>query len=234
MKIKIKRENGYEEFEFENAVTLLEALYNIKQNSDATLTFSSGCRSQICGECAVIVNGKHQLACGYKVQDGDEVEPIKNMPILRDLKVDRSKSMQTLTNAKAELLEYKQEVLSPKDEDLTQVQTDCILCNSCFSSCPVFSLNPNFLGPFALTRVYRYAVDKREANQKEHIDTIQQNGVWDCTLCGECTMACPKGIDPKADIMQLRNLSAKHGYMDPNFANNNFGGGFGFDPNGGF
>ena len=234
MKIKIKRKNGYEEFEFENAVTLLEALYSIKQNSDATLTFSSGCRSQICGECAVIVNGKHQLACGYKVQDGDEVEALKNMPILRDLKVDRSKSMQTLTNAKAELLKYKKEILSPKDEDLTQVQTDCILCNSCFSSCPVFSLNPNFLGPFALTRVYRYAVDKREANQKEHIDTIQQNGVWDCTLCGECTMACPKGIDPKADIIQLRNLSAKHGYMDPNFTNNSFGGGFGFDPNGGF
>jgi len=237
MKIKIKRGNSFEEFEFSKAVTLLEALYEIKKNSDATLTFSSGCRSQVCGECAVIVNGKHRLACGYKVCDGDEVEPLKNMRVLKDLKVDRASSLKTLTSSKAHLIEYKKEVLTPSDEMKSQIQTDCILCSSCYSACPVYSVNKEFLGPFALTRVYRYSTDKREAKDKEHIDAIQSNGVWDCTLCNECTIACPKGIDPKGDIVNLRNMGAKYGYMDPNFVTNSFGGfssGFGFDPNGGF
>ena len=58
---------------------------------------------------------------------------------------------------------------------------------------------------------------------KSKIDLIQQNGIWDCTLCGECTAVCPQNIDPKMDIMNLRSKSAKYGYMDPNFGS--FGGG---------
>jgi fumarate reductase iron-sulfur subunit len=83
-------------------------------------------------------------------------------------------------------------------------------------------------------------MDKREGAPKEIIDAIQSNGVWDCTLCGECTAVCPKGIDPKMDITMLRGESVKHGYSDPSFATQSFGtpdfggGGFGFDPNSGF
>ena len=80
----------------------------------------------------------------------------------------------------------------------------------------------------------RYVEDKREADKKAIIDSVQKDGVWDCTLCGECTLVCPKGIDPKGDILQLRNISASFGYLDPNFSSGGFGGGFGFDPNGGF
>jgi len=87
-------------------------------------------------------------------------------------------------------------------------------------------VNTNFKGPFSLTRVWRYVSDKRVLNQKEKIDNIQQNGVWDCTLCNECTLVCPQEISSKADIEKLRSKSAIAGYSDPNFAS--FGGGFGF------
>ena len=99
----------------------------------------------------------------------------------------------------------------------------------------MYAANPDFLGPFALTRAYRYSVDKRESDVKALIDTVQNNGVWDCTLCGECTLACPKGIDPKMDITMLRGESLNHGYTDPSFAAQSFGTpDFGFDPNAGF
>ena len=99
----------------------------------------------------------------------------------------------------------------------------------------MYAVNPEFLGPFALTRAYRYATDKREENSKTIIDNIQSNGVWDCTLCGECTLACPKGIDPKMDIMMLRGKSLQHGHKDPTLATQSFGEpNFGFDPNSGF
>ena len=240
MQINIQRDKSIESFNVSEGLTLLSALYEIKSQKDATLTFSAGCRASVCGTCAVRVNGREELACAYKVKEGDLIEPLKYHPVLRDLKVDKDRAKETLIRSQGWLHCYKETIMTPKDEHKTERQTDCILCDSCYSACPVFAVNPDFLGPFALTRAYRYSVDKREENEKSIIDAVQQNGVWDCTLCGECTAVCPKGIDPKMDITMLRSESIKHGHSDPSFATQSFGtpdfggGGFGFDPNGGF
>jgi len=228
--------NSHQTYTLEdNETTLLHALADIKATQDATLTFTAGCRASVCGTCAVRVNGKEELACAYKVQDGDVVEPINYHPLLRDLKVDKNKAKETLLKSTAWLHSATEASPTPKDEKFTERQTDCILCDSCYSACPVYAVMPDFLGPFALTRAYRYSVDKREGDVKGIIDNIQDNGVWDCTLCGECTLACPKGIDPKMDIMMLRGESLRHGYPDPSFATQSFGEpSFGFDPNSGF
>ena len=204
-------------------IPLLSALTYIKETQDATLTFSAGCRASVCGTCAVRVNGREELACAYKVKPGDIVEPIQYHPVLRDLKVDKDKAKETLQKGTAWLQQYKETSLTHKDEKQTEKQTDCILCDSCYSACPVMAVSPEFLGPFALTRAYRYVADPREGNIKSIIDAIQTNGVWDCTLCGECTAVCPKGIDPKIDITMLRSSSAQYGYTDPNFSSMNFG-----------
>lgn len=235
MTINIQREKSIETFEVSSNITLLAALYEIKEQKDTSLTFSAGCRASVCGTCAVRVNGREELSCAYKVQDGDLIEPLQYHPVLRDLKVDKHKAKETLTRSTAWLQEYQEASLNHKDEMQTEKQTDCILCDSCYSACPVYAVNPDFLGPFTLTRAYRYSVDKQEANAKAIIDNIQTNGVWDCTLCGECTAVCPKGIDPKMDITMLRGTSLQHGHSDPSFATQSFGTpDFGFDPNGGF
>jgi fumarate reductase iron-sulfur subunit len=91
----------------------------------------------------------------------------------------------------------------------------------------VLEINPNFIGAFALSRAYRYTSDPRETQIKTIIDNVQTNGIWDCTLCGECTAVCPQGIDPKMDITMLRSQSTQFGYSDPNFMAMDFGfGGF--------
>lgn len=216
-------------------ITLLNALTYIKSTQDATLTFTAGCRASVCGTCAMRVNGREELACAYKVKEGDVVEPLQYHPVLRDLKVDKDKAKETLNKSTAWLQSYTEASLTHKDEKFTEIQTDCILCDSCYSACPVYAVNPKFLGPFSLTRAYRYSSDKREDAAKSIIDNIQSNGVWDCTLCGECTLVCPKGIDPKMDITMLRGLSVQEGYADPTFAQQSFGTpDFGFDPNAGF
>ncbi|WP_428739929.1 succinate dehydrogenase/fumarate reductase iron-sulfur subunit [Sulfurimonas sp.] len=233
MKITIKRDDAFEIYELEDgAYTLLEALEKIKHEIDNTLSFSSGCRSSVCGSCAMRVNEKEVLACSYKVEDGDTVEPLNNMPIIRDLVVDMDKSYEMNVKAKAWLNKLNHEAtLDHEAEKINEVQSDCILCGSCYSSCPVYAVNGEFLGPFSLTRVWKYVGDKREADAKEKIDIIQTNGVWDCTLCNNCTVVCPQNISSKADIEKLRIRSSMFGYSDPNFGN--FGGGFdsgfGFD-----
>lgn len=228
MKISIKRDNGIVEYNIEdNGSTLLEILNEIKTKTDPTLTYNSGCRSGVCGSCALRVNSKEVLACSYRIKDGDIIEPLNNMPVIRDLAVDMDKAYSFNSRAKAwQSSESENISLSPQDEKLNELQSDCILCASCYSACPVYALNSEFLGPFSLTRVWRYVSDKRESDAKDKIDNIQTNGVWDCTLCNECTLVCPQGISSKADIEKLRAKSAMYGYMDPNFGS--FGGGLSF------
>jgi len=228
MKIKIQRDN-IKEYETDlHDSTLLEFLQNIKTTVDSTLTYSSGCRSGVCGSCAVRVNSKEVLACSHKVKDGDLVEPLRNCDIIRDLVVDMDKAYSFNNKAKAWQSKDSQNILlSPENEKINEIQTDCIMCSSCYSACPVYAVNDDFLGPFSLTRIWRYVSDKRETSPEEKINTIQTNGVWDCTLCNECTIVCPQDISSKADIEKLRARSAMHGFIDPNVSN--FDSGFGFD-----
>jgi len=259
MQITIQRDTKRETFPIERskAVTLLAAFYEIKSKIDPSLTFGAGCRSGVCGSCAVLVNGREQLACSYRHQEGDLIAPLRYHPLLRDLKVDKSRAHNTLQDIvgaplmgtlpeKTDTPSHTKElpVSTPEDEAKTRMQTDCILCDSCYSACPVLAVNPNFLGPFALTRAWRYIAasppkEVFQSNASQHsslLDSVQINGIWDCTLCGECTVACPQGIDPKTDILMLRGESGKAGYTDPhsgamdfgtpNFGAPDFGGGF--------
>ena len=236
MKISIKRYETQPQLKEEileykvdlKNATLLEVLTEIKTKQDATLTFASGCKSSVCGSCAMRVNGKEVLACSYKVQENDFIEPLKNSPIIRDLVVNMDDAYKFNVKAKTWQSSLSREVaITQEDEKINEVQSDCILCGSCYSACPVYAVNKEFLGPFALTRVWKYVSDKRENQANKKIDNIQTNGVWDCTLCNECTLVCPQGISSKMDIEKLRAKSAMQGYMDPNMGS--FGGGFGFD-----
>ena len=233
MKIKIKRDEQFEEFTFElENPTLLEVLNFIKSSEDKTLSFTSGCRSGVCGSCSVRVNEVEVLACSYKVSDGDRVEPLRNMPILRDLVVDMDKAYAMNKAAKAWITQKEtQELLDGDDVKRNAIQSECILCSSCYSACPVYSVNAEFLGPFALTRVWKYVSDKREGDMPSKIEHIQKSGVWDCTLCNACTIVCPQEISSKADIEKLRAKSAQQGFMDPSFGSfGGFGGGFDGSP----
>jgi fumarate reductase iron-sulfur subunit len=224
MKIDINRNGSIESFEISNEnSTLLKALYHLKNNVDNSLTFSSNCRSGVCGTCAMSVNGKEILACSYTVQNGDLVEPLKYHEVQRDLKVNKQKVRETLKQSTAWIQTSQEIEITQENVQLTEKQTDCILCDACYSACPVLEVNPNFLGPFALTRVHRYTSDAREADIATTIANVQSNGIWDCTLCGECTAVCPQGIDPKMDIMMIRGTAARLGYSDPNYQAMDFG-----------
>lgn len=228
MKILVQRSHeeepqGYE-VDFEN-VTLLTILNHVKSKVDSTLTYSQGCRSGVCGSCAVRVNGREVLMCEYKPSDGDLVEPMRNASVIRDLVVESFtvEHFNRMGNAWSEA--SREGNVSEEEMSVIAKQSDCILCAACYSACPVYAVNPDFIGPFALTRVWRYVSDPRQSKSDEKITAIQTNGIWDCTLCGECVPVCPQGIAPKQDIAMLRTKSSILGYNDPNMS---FGGGLDF------
>lgn len=220
MKLILQRSGGMLEYEVPlNDITLLEALGYIKENIDHTLAYSLGCRSSVCGSCAVRVNEVEVLACAYKPKEGDLIQPLQNMKILRDLAVDMDKALAFNKTAKAWGLPNDQTVnISKEDAKRNELQSDCILCSACFSACPVYAVNEDFIGPFALTRALRYVNDVRQKDINPIIEAIQANGIYDCTLCNECVPVCPQSIAPKQDIEMLRNKSGMLGYLNPNFS----------------
>lgn len=234
MDLKINRLNKISTFSVPKE-NLLQNLIYIKENLDSTLTFRCGCKSGVCGSCAVRVNGVEKLACKTKINDNDLIEPIKNRKVIKDLVVDVSHETLLIKKTKSYINKTSSSEISNVDIKMIDRQSNCILCNSCYSSCPVYEVNEKFIGPFALTRALRYVNDKKNLDNNEIINSIQNDGVWDCTLCGACTLVCPQGIDPKMDIMQLQNISTQKGYSNPHmqsFDLNNFD--MGFDPNSSF
>jgi len=230
MKILIQRseQEALQEYEVDlENVTLLTILNYIKTKVDSTLTYSHGCRSGVCGSCAVRVNGREVLMCEYKPNDRDLVEPMRNATVIRDLVVESSniEHFNRIANAWSET--SNEGSVSEEEMSRIETQSDCILCASCYSACPVYAVNPDFIGPFALTRVWRYVSDVRETSSDAKIAAVQVNGIWDCTLCGECVPVCPQNISPAQDIRMLRTKSGIMGYQDPNMASM-FGGGLDF------
>lgn len=202
-----------------NIKTLMHAFEYIEEVIDPTFEYDLGCRSGVCGSCTVRVDGKEVLACQTLLQQTQTVEPLRFSVVVEGLRVKRNYDKLISSN----IISFSEEKITKKDVEKIVLQSDCILCNACYSACPVLEVNSEFLGPFGLTRVLRYADDRKEKDEKSHIDAVQKNGVWDCTLCGECTLVCPQGIDSKMDIMQLRNKSVQNGYSDPNFQTMSFG-----------
>lgn len=217
----------------DNSNNLLNTLFSIKQKQNRSLAFRSGCKSGVCGSCAVRVNGVEKLACKTIFKDGDIIEPLNNSKVIKDLVVDIQNQEEFLKKSHAFLNTLSDEIVTKEDEKKIDIESNCILCSSCFSSCPVYTINKDFLGPFALTRTYRYINDIKEKEINTKLEAIQNNAIWDCTLCGNCNLVCPSNIDIKGDIEKLRNKSAQFGYNNPNMNigfDTNLD--FGFNPNG--
>lgn len=215
-----------------NNTNLLQSLFEIKNKIDSSLTFRSSCRSGICGSCGLRVNGIERLACKTTIKDGDIVEALKNRRVIKDLVVDVSHETFLIKSAKAFIQEPSTNHQEELNKDIEKM-TNCILCNICYSSCPVYEVNKDFLGPFALTRALRYINDSKNSNSNEILESIQTNGIWSCISCSNCTFVCPQQIDSKMDILKLQTISLQNGYENPNmsFDNLSFGDDFGFNPN---
>src|ERR671911_715478 len=199
---------------------ILDALNYIKDQLDGSLTFRWSCRMGVCGSCGMMVNGVPKLTCATFLSDYApgpvRVEPMKNFPVLRDLVVDTSDFLVKLGKSKPWLI---RNVEKPLDEEYFQTpeQLDeykqfsmCINCMLCYAACPVYGLEPEFIGPAAIALAERYDLDSRDHGTRERLDVlIEHEGVYGCTFVGECTRVCPKHVDPAAAIQRYKLKAAQ-------------------------
>ena len=200
--------------------TILDSLLYIKDNLDETLTFRHSCRMGICGSCAVNINGKPMLACFTQVlhldSDSLMIEPISNMPVIKDLVVDTKHFFDTLQKIKTYLMKPENSFGTPEEfkqmpEELKKYWdlTLCIKCSICYSACPA-AIDERFLGPTTLTANYRFIVDSRDEGQNERLKPMADN-IWLCTQCNSCTLFCPKLLACANSIVDDHSLLVEAG-----------------------
>jgi fumarate reductase iron-sulfur subunit len=201
---------------------ILDGLNYIKDHLDGTLTYRWSCRMGICGSCGMTVNGDPKLACATFLVDylpgPVRVEPLRNFPIIRDLVVDISDFMAKLPKVKPWII--RDDEKSVDDGEYLQTPTElddfkqfsmCINCMLCYSACPVYALDPDFLGPAAIALAQRYNLDSRDDGAADRRDVLSAaDGAWACTYVGECSTACPKGVDPAGAIQRYKLTAATH------------------------
>jgi fumarate reductase iron-sulfur subunit len=198
---------------------VLDGLNHVKDHVDGTLSYRWSCRMGICGSCGMTVNGEPKLTCATFLADYApgpvRVEPLANFPVVRDLVVEISDFMRKLPTVKPWLVRGDQEppegeyLQTPAELDEYKQFSMCINCMLCYSACPIYGLDPDFLGPAAIALAQRYNLDSRDQGARERLDVLSAaEGVWACTFVGECTVACPKHVDPAGAIQRYKFTAA--------------------------
>jgi succinate dehydrogenase / fumarate reductase, iron-sulfur subunit len=235
--------------------SVLDAILKVRNDTDGSIGIRCSCQQAICGSCGVRMNGKPGLACNTHLEEaakrgdgnawtpGDEgglageaeggntvitVEPMGNMPVIRDLIVDMDevhwKKIQRVTPwliNKEPVPEREYIVPHENMVDVTQTMA-CIQCGACVSDCLSMEIDPGFIGPAALAKAYRFVGDPRDAEHAERLKDLSEDeqGIYDCTHCFNCIDACPKGVDPMSQIMRLRRKAGSD--FDINDRNNGY------------
>jgi succinate dehydrogenase/fumarate reductase iron-sulfur protein len=207
-------------YETEEKKSLLEALMDIRNEQDCTLSFRYSCREAVCGSCAMVINGKPDLACRIMLQSLDTslivIEPLPNLEIQKDLAVDMEPFWQALNEVEPYL--FAGEERSEKGTRVEEKQMEkidqyinCVLCACCYGACPVVSRDERYVGPAALAKLYRFVKDPRDRRGYAHWSRVNtESGAWGCDTVFKCNEACPKKVRPADGIEGLRRKLLVH------------------------
>ncbi len=153
VKVKVRRFNPekdrrpyWSEFKVEaqEMDRVLDLLQSIKENQDGTVTYRRSCAHGVCGSDAMVINGRNRLACKMLVKDVGHsivVEPLRGLPVIKDLVVDMEPFWRQYKSIKPFLINeedppYTERLQSPEARARFDDTTKCILCAACTTSCP--------------------------------------------------------------------------------------------------
>ena len=206
------------EVEVEETDRLLDALHQVRWHHDGSLAFRRSCAHGVCGSDAMVINGENRLACVLLVRDvGPKVtiEPLRGLPVLKDLVVDMEPFFEQYRSVKPWLVNRddpgdRERPQSPEDRARYDDTTKCILCAACTASCPVFWGNQSYVGPAAIVNAHRFIYDSRDQAAGERLEILDdRSGTWGCRTAFSCTDACPRGIKVTEAIEEVKRTLLK-------------------------
>lgn len=192
---------------------LLDALNQVKWYQDGSLTYRRSCAHGVCGSDAMVINGSNALACKVLLKSlgsSITVEPLRGLPVIRDLLVDLEGFFEKYRQVKPYLITYSaaphaERVQSPADRETFDDTTKCILCAACTTACPSFWADPDYVGPAAIVNAHRFIFDSRDEGREERLEVLNSvDGVWRCRTIFNCVEACPRGINVTRAIGEVK------------------------------
>jgi succinate dehydrogenase / fumarate reductase iron-sulfur subunit len=216
---EVDTQGRYQEYslETEPADKILDCLNRIRWEQDPTLAYRFSCAHGICGSDAMVINGRIELACQKLIRDfrtanNFVIEPLPLFNVVKDLIVDMNPFFEKHRHIRPYLINdtdapERERLQEADNQQFIEPALRCILCASCTAACPISRANPDYFGPAALLRSFRYLFDSRDAAMGSRLAQVDSSdGVWGCKTMWWCTDVCPKGIPVTKCLGQIKRL----------------------------
>jgi len=227
--IKIKRQDNpnatsrWEEFEltYKPGMNVISSLMEIAANPvtrdgkpTTPITYDSNCLEEVCGSCAMLINGRARMACSALIDKLDQpikLEPFTKFPVVRDLAVDRSVLFENLKTVKAWIpIDGTYDLgpgprVSPEQQEHAYPLSRCISCCCCMEACPQFDEDTGFVGAATISQVRLFNTHPTGAGLKrERLAALMgDGGIQECGYAQNCVEVCPKDIPLTRSISEV-------------------------------
>jgi succinate dehydrogenase / fumarate reductase iron-sulfur subunit len=227
--IKVKRQKDpkaapyWEEFElqYRSGMNVISALMDVALNpvtrtgqATTAIAYDSNCLEEVCGSCAMLINGRTRMACSALIDNLDQpvaIEPFTKFPVVRDLQVDRSVLFENLKRVKAWVpVDGTYDLgsgprLSPEEQEIAYPLSRCISCCCCMEACPQFNENTGFVGAAAISQVRLFNTHPTgKALKTERLRALMgDGGIHECGYAQNCVEVCPKDIPLTTSIAEV-------------------------------
>ena len=238
--IKIKRQDTpsskpyWDEFElpYKPGHNVISALMEIAANpvtrdgkATTPITYDSNCLEEVCGSCAMIINGRARMACSALLDKLDQplrLEPFSKFPVVRDLATDRSVIFENLKATKSWVpVDGSYHLgpgprVSPEDQEQMYPLSRCISCCCCMEACPQFNEETGFVGAATISQVRLFnSHPTGKALKRERLTALMgDGGIQECGYAQNCVEVCPKDIPLTTSIAEVGGEVMKQALFD--------------------
>ncbi len=238
--LKIKRQSDpqqkpvWEEFEIPyrpnmNVISVLMEIAINPVTRDGKLTtpiiYDSNCLEEVCGSCAMLINGRTRMACSALVDQLEQpivLEPFSKFPVIRDLSVDRSVLFENLKKVMAWVpIDGTYDLGSgprmlPEDQEHAYPLSRCISCCCCMEACPQFNESTGFVGAATISQVRLFNTHPTgKALKTERLHALMgDGGIHECGYAQNCVEVCPKDIPLTRSIAEVGGAVMKQAVAD--------------------
>ena len=227
--IKIRRQDSpnskpyWDEFElpYKPGRNVISALMEIAASpvtrdgkKSTPITYDSNCLEEVCGSCAMLINGRARMACSAlldKLEQPIRLEPFSKFPVVRDLATDRSVLFENLKAVKAWVpVDGSYDLgsgprVSPEEQEQMYPLSRCISCCCCMEACPQFNEDTGFVGAATISQVRLFnSHPTGQVLKRERLTALMgDGGIQECGYAQNCVEVCPKDIPLTTSIAEV-------------------------------
>lgn len=235
IQLKIKRQEGpeatpyWEEFEipYRPHMNVVSCLMEIRKNPvnaqgkpTTPVVWESVCLEEVCGACSMLINNIPRQACSTLVDSLKQpitLAPLSKFPLVRDLKVDRTKLFDALKRIHGWIDIDGPFDLGPgprmpeRRRRWAYELSKCMTCGCCYEACPNCNTRNEFMGPHAISQVRLFNAHPTGAMNKEvRLSAIMgADGITSCGNAQNCVRVCPKDIPLTTSIAHMNRETFK-------------------------